>query len=183
MKPVYRSQSLALWLWIVVVTAWSGCLSAHSMYQSAVLLDFRGSRVETELQLPLDRLSISFRRTVNASELAAERADLQAYVLAHVHPVMPDGRALSVQLVSMNIETVEQAPYLVVHLVLGAPERVNINAFTLNYDVITHEIVTHVVMVYLRSDSGARIPPGEPLLIGVIRGERKSVSVDRLRLL
>ena len=96
---------------------------------------------------------------------------------------MPDGRALSVQLVSMNIETVEQAPYLVVHLVLGAPERANIDGFTLNYDVITHEIVTHVVMVYLRSDSGARIPPGEPLLIGVIRGERKSVLVDRLRLL
>ena len=56
MKSVYRSQSLALWLWAAVVTAWSGCLSAHSMYQSAVLLDFRGSRVETELQLPLDRL-------------------------------------------------------------------------------------------------------------------------------
>jgi hypothetical protein len=183
MKSVYRSQSLALWLWIAVVTVWGGPVWAHSMHQSAVLLDFRGSRVETQLQLPLDRLSISFGRTVDAAGLAGERAQLQAYVLAHIHPVMPDGRALSVQLVSMSIETVEQAPYLVVRLVLAAPGQVNIERFTLNYDVITHEIVTHVVLVYLRSDSRARIAPEEPLVIGVIRGERKSIVVDRLRLL
>ena len=183
MKSVDRSHRVPLLLWIAVVTVWSGPLAAHSMHQSAVLLDFRGNRVETELQLPLDRLSISFRRTVDATELAGERADLQAYVLAHLHPVMPDGRALAVQRVSMSIETVEQAPYLVVRLVLAAPGQANIDRFTLNYDVITHEIVTHVVLVYLRSDSGARTALDEPLVIGVIRGERKSVVVDRLRLL
>ena len=163
--------------------AWGGPVLAHSMHQSAVLLDFRGSRVETELQLPLDRLSISFGRTVDESGLALERADLRSYVLAHIHPILPDGRAMGVQLVSMNVETVEQAPYLVVRLVLAAPGQTNIDRFTLNYDVITHEIVTHVVLVYLRSDSRARTAPEEPLVIGVIRGERKSVAVDRFRLL
>ncbi len=64
-----------------------------------------------------------------------------------------------------------------------APGQTDIDRFTLNYDVITHEIVTHVVLVYLRSDSRARIAPDEPLVIGVIRGERKAVVVDRLRLL
>ena len=171
------------WLWTAVMMAWSGPIAAHSMHESAVLLDFRGSRVETELQLPLDRLSISFRRTVDEAGLAAERADLRAYVLAHIHPVMPDGRALAVQWVSMTTQTVEEAPYLVVRLVLVTPGQTGIDRFTLNYDVITHEIVTHLVLVYLRSDSRARIAPEQPLVIGVIRGDKKSVMVDRLRLL
>jgi hypothetical protein len=162
---------------------WSAPLSAHSMYQSAVLLDFCGNTVNAELQLPIDRLSISFRRTVDEHHFAAERADLQSYVLAHVHPVHSDGRPLAVQFVSMNIETVENAPYLVVHLVFHPASGAKADLFTLQYDVITHEIVTHVVLVSIRSDSNAHIPPSDPLLIGVIRADRKSVLVDRMRIL
>src|SRR5437764_1265430 len=95
--------------------------SAHSMYQSAVLLDFRGNTVQAELQLPIDRLSLSFRQTVDQDHLAAEHSGLQSYVLAHVHPVTADGRPFVVQFVSMKIETVEKAPYLVVHLVFTPP--------------------------------------------------------------
>jgi hypothetical protein len=153
------------------------------MYQSAVLLDFRGNTVQAELQLPVDRLSISFRKTVDEDHFAGERSDLRSYVLAHVHPVTSDGNPFSVQFVSMKIETVEKAPYLVVHLVFTPPSKALADLFTLNYDVITHEIVTHVVLVSIRSDSNAKIPPNDPLLIGVVRGERKSVVVDRKRLL
>ena len=153
------------------------------MYQSAVLLDFRGNTVETELQLPIDRLSISFRQTVDESHLAGERSELQSYVLAHVHPVTSDGRPFSVHLIAMKIETVEKAPYLVVHLVLTPPAKANADLWTLNYDVITHEIVTHVVLVSVRSDSKAHIPLNDPLLIGILRGERKSLEVDRMRVL
>jgi hypothetical protein len=177
---VRRSRFLVA---LCIVAVWSGRASAHSMYQSAVLLDFRGDKVEAELQLPIDRLAISFRRTVDDDHFAGERPDLQAYVLAHIHPVSSDGKPFSVHFVSMNIETVEKASYLVVHLVLVPPAKGNANLFTLNYDVITHEIVTHVVLVSIRSDSNARVPPNDPLLIGVVRGERKSVVVDRMRLL
>ena len=156
---------------------------AHSMYQSAVLLDFRGNTVAAELQLPVDRLSISFRQTVDEDHFPTERDALQTYVLAHVHPVASDGRPFSVQFVSMSIQTVEKAPYLVVHLLLTPPSGATTDLFTLNYDVITHEIVTHVVLVSIRSDTNARIPPNDPLLIGVIRAERKSVIVDRMRIL
>jgi hypothetical protein len=183
MKFAHRPLLFAVLLLTAVSIAWSEPLSAHSMHQSAVLLDFRGNTVEAELQLPIDRLTISFRRTVDASQFAAERSDLESYVLAHVHPIMPDGRALSVRFVSMKIATVEQSPYLVVHLTFAAPGNFRIDQFTLNYDVIAHEIVTHVVLVYIRSDSGARIAQDDPLLIGVIRGEQKSIHVDRMRLL
>ena len=156
---------------------------AHSMYQSAVLLDFRGNTVDAELQLPVDRLSISFRQTVDEEHFAGERLGLETYVLAHVHPVTSDGKRFSVKFVSMGIQTVENAPYLVVHLVFSPPAGMNADLFTLNYDVITHEIVTHVVLVSIRSDSNAHIPLNDPVLIGVIRAERKSVVVDRMRVL
>lgn len=46
-------------------------------------------------------------------------------------------------------------------------------------DVITHESVTHVVLVSIRSDSNARVPPNNPLFIDVLRNNRKYVVVDR----
>jgi hypothetical protein len=172
-----------LFLVCTVMSVWSGPALAHSMYQSAVLLDFHGNTVQAELQLPIDRLSISFRQTVDESHFAAERSELQSYVLAHVHPVTTDGRPFSVQFVSMKIETVEKAPYLVVHLVFTPPANANSDLWTLNYDVITHEIVTHVVLVSIRSDSKAHIPLNDPLLLGMLRGPRKSLEVDRMRVL
>lgn len=167
----------------VFATVWSGPVWAHSMYQSAVLLDFRGNTVQAELQLPVDRLSISFRQTVDADHFPAERSALKSYVLAHVHPATSDGRPLSVQFLSMGIETVERAPYLVVHLLFTPPPKATVDLFTLNYDVITHQIVTHVVLVSIRSDSNAHIPPNDPLLIGMLRGPRKSILIDRMRIL
>ena len=153
------------------------------MYQSAVLLDFRGTTVDAELQLPVDRLSISFRQPVDDNHLALERAALISYVLEHVHPVTAANRPFEVAFRDMSIETIERAPYLVVHLVLTPPAHTEPDLFELNYDVITHEIVTHVVLVSIRSDVKAKIPPEDPLLIGILRGARKSILVDRMQLL
>ena len=153
------------------------------MYQSAVLLDFRGNTVDAELQLPVDRLSISFRQPVDDNHLALERAALISYVLAHVHPVTVANWPFEVAFRDMHIETIERAPYLIVHLVLTPPAHTEPDLFDLYYDVITHEIVTHVVLVSIRSDVKAKIPPEDPFLIGILRGARKSVRVDRMSLL
>ena len=167
--------------WLLILNASGTAARAHSMHQSAVLLDFQGNAVKAELQLPIDRLSISFRRTVDEQHFPDERAALAAYVLDHVHPMGPDRRPFSVHLVSMKIETVEQAPYLVAHLTLTPPAGLTAGLFTLNYDVISHEIVTHVVLVSIRSDSTVPVPPDDPYLVGMIRGERKSLTIDRRR--
>ncbi len=177
MSPAQRS-AIGRWLFLCVAT-WGACASAHSMYQSAVLLDLHASTVEAELQLPVDRLSISFRRPVDEQHFQDERSALKTYILEHVHPVGTDKHPFSVALTSMRIQTVEHAPYLVAHLVFTPPAGASPDLFTLNYDVLTHEIVTHVVLVSIRSDSRTNIPSDDPLLLGVIRGERKSVVVDR----
>lgn len=168
---------------VVGLTAWSVPISAHSMYQSAVLLNLQDNAVRAELQLPVDRLSISFRQTVDESHFAGERSKLESYVLQHVHPVTSDGKPFSVRCEGMKIQTVENAPYLVVQLLFLPPPKANLDLWTLNYDVITHEIVTHVVLVSVCSDSKANIPLHDPFLLGMLRGASKSIEVDRMRIL
>jgi hypothetical protein len=64
MRLIHSSKIDRLpFLFCPALMIWSAPASAHSMYQSAVLLDFRGDKVDAELQLPADRLSISFRQS------------------------------------------------------------------------------------------------------------------------
>ena len=81
----------------------------------------------------------------------------------------------------MALETVESSPYLVVHLTFLPPPKSSTEKFNLNYDVIAHEIVTHVVLVSIRSDDMNPVDPADPILVGIIRGERKSLVVDRAK--
>lgn len=156
-------------------------VSAHSMYQTAVLLDFDGNKVGAELQLPVDRLSISFKQTVDEQHYPAERDQLRAYVLAHVHPVTLDGKPFSVEFREMSIQIVDKAPYLVVHLMLTPPDGASADRFRLNYDVIAHEIVTHVVLISIRSDKQHPIPADDPILLGMIRYTKLTQDVDRFK--
>ncbi len=174
-----RSFRLLVAVLLCVLYAVPPRLFAHSMYQTAVLLDFNGNNVGAELQLPVDRLAISFRQTVDEQHFAAEQQQLQTYVLAHVHPVALDGRPFNVAFLDQHIEMVEKAPYLVVHLMLTPPKGASVDRFTLNYDVIAHEIVTHVVLISIRSDVQHPIPVGDPVLLGMIRYTKLTQDVDR----
>ncbi len=168
-------------LCIALLLLYAAVAGAHSMYQTAVLLDFDGNRVGAELQLPVDRLSISFKQTVDASHFAVESDALRNYVLAHVHPVTEDGRPFTVQFLDQSIQTVEGAPYLVVHLMFLPPKGASVDHFKLNYDVIAHEIVTHVVLISIRSDKQHPIAATDPVLLGMIRYTKLSQDVDRMK--
>lgn len=156
-------------------------VSAHSMFQTAVLLDFDGNKVGAELQLPVDRLSISFKQTVDAEHFPNEKDQLRSYVLEHVHPVTLDGKPFRVEFLDQSIQTIEKAPYLVVHLMLTPPSGASVDHFTLNYDVIAHEIVTHVVLISIRSDKQHPIPTNDPVLLGMIRYTKLTQDVDRAK--
>lgn len=166
---------------LVALLPFAGSVSAHSMYQTAVLLDFDGNKVGAELQLPVDRLTISFKQTVDAEHFASEKEQLRAYVLDHVHPVTLDGRPFRVDFLDQSIQTVEKAPYLVVHLMLTPPKGATVDRFTLNYDVIAHEIVTHVVLISIRSDKQHPIPVNDPVYLGMIRYTKLTQDVDRFK--
>jgi hypothetical protein len=134
---------------------WVSSASAHPMPSSAVSLDFYDDGVAAELRLPLDRLEIAFAHPLMvapAEVVTRYEAELSDYIIRHVNPRTSDGRAWTVQMRTMSVALQEQPIDLVVRLWLKPPAGAPTRTFTFDYDVIAHEIVTHSVLVFVRSD-------------------------------
>jgi hypothetical protein len=155
---------------------------AHAMPSSAVSLDFYEDHVMAELILPLDRLEIAFKHTLTdspADVLNKYQEELKSYIKMHVHPVTGDGRDWNLTVSGMSLQ-LEKEPYdLIVSMVMEPPQGASVEAFTFNYDVIIHEIVTHSVLVSVRSDWNNAVFASKPELIGTLRADKTSIDVDR----
>lgn len=126
--------------------------AAHPMSTSAVLLDIGDDRVEGEVQLPLDRLSIAVDRDLTgASVLGADRAFLKSYTARHISAAGQDGRPWTVALGAGTVRTIDATPHLVYPLELRPPDG-EVTAFDLRYDVIVEELLTHKVIATVRYD-------------------------------
>jgi hypothetical protein len=162
-----------------------GHLSAHPSPTSAVLLDFQRNSVATELVLPIKELEISFRHPLTAEPakiLQRYQVKLGSYVLAHIHPVTPDGRPWTVTVGEMNVRLNEQPIDLIIHLTMTPPPGGLLRKFTLHYDVIAHEVMSHRAYVFIRNDwNSARFAGQQPEAIGMIHFQEKSVEVDRTK--
>lgn len=183
---------------LIVCCAWI-CqpVQAHPMPSSAVLLDFQQRAVQAELHLPLADLEIGFTHDPADPDVSVDKIGrvpftsapdailpshqkkLEAYLVRHVRPVAPDGRPWSVVVDSIAPPTHERSPVVVARLTLSPPAGEPVGRFKLNYDVITHEVVTHEALVSVRSDWNSGKLGDEPQLLGRIRWVVKSVDVDQ----
>jgi hypothetical protein len=172
------------WLILGIMLLPSARLLAHPSPNSAVLLDFHRDAVTAELVLPLNELELSFGQPLTpdpAGVVARHGMALKAYVLAHVHPKAPDGRPWSVQARDdMTVKLNEQPADLVVHLWMRPPEGAPLRVFTLDYDVVAHEVMSHRAFVFIRNDwNSARFANQQPEAVGMIHFQEKSVKIDR----
>ncbi|RYY30138.1 MAG: HupE/UreJ family protein [Sphingobacteriaceae bacterium] len=148
------------------------------MPNSAVLLDIKSKGVSAEIQLPLSELELAFGNHLidaNSTSLVQRLGpQLKAYLLKHIHPVSTGKQPWTVTINDMMVQPVAQSPSgpyreLTVHLWLQPPPGESSRAFTLNYDVIVHQVVTHVALVSIRQDWDAGLYAGHPVQVGVIR--------------
>ncbi|SFE84627.1 HupE / UreJ protein [Chitinophaga sp. CF118] len=147
------------------------------MPNSFVLLDIKSDGVTAELQLPLSELQLAFGHDVNQHTntlLTRLSPQLREYLLAHIHPVSPDGRRWTVTVRDLQVQPVEESasgPYqeLTAHLWLQPPAGASTKDFTLNYDVIIHQLVTHKALVSIRQDWENGNYGEQPTEVGVIR--------------
>ncbi|MDO7850640.1 HupE/UreJ family protein [Hymenobacter convexus] len=151
---------------------------AHPMPNSVVLLDLHPGGVAAEVQLPLGQLEIAFGHAVSQHpETLVQRLgpELRAYLRQHVRPETPDGQPWAVAVRELRIQNAEQTatgPYqeLTAQLWLTPPAGATARAFTFKYDVIVHQLVTHVALVSVRRDwEVGRVGAEQPIDIGVIR--------------
>ena len=153
------------------LAAAAGSAQAHPARSSAILLDVGDTRVDAELHLPLDQLSLA--------SPGLEAGGMADYVEAHVSAATPDGRAFDVEVASTEIAAVDGADHLVAHAALIPPPGASPRAFTLWSDAISHRVVSHKTYVTVRRDFDHAVFDGEPAMLGVLRAHGEAIAVDR----
>lgn len=160
-------------------------VAAHAMPNSVVLLDIKSDRVNAELQLPLNEMESAFGYQINhQSDHLVERLgkQLKAYLLQHIHAVSPDGFPWQIEITDMNLQPVVQSangPYkeLTVHLWLKPSSGERTHQFTLHYDAIIHQVVSHFALVSVRQDWDNGLSSNYPYQVGVIRLDVRSNQI------
>ena len=161
--------------------------AAHPMPHSVVLLDVHDTSVTAQLELPvgeLGRASGIDLSTVGAAALPS--AAVRGYLGAHVKATTAQGRAWTVTIGALTLGQTEQTatgPYreLVAQAVLTPPPGGDVRHFTLDYDVIVHQVVTHIVLVSVRQDWAAGRVGQAGSQVGTIRIDARTMTVPPLR--
>jgi len=179
---------------LVIVTSLAASLAgavpatAHPMPHSVVLLDVHPDRVDAQLQLPVQDLQL-------ASGLAtAERPEqvvgqdaglLRSYLVDHLR-ADSGGRPWSVTVTTLRVTASEQTatgPYreIVADAVLTPPAGAGTRRFTLDDEVIVHQVATHTILLALRQDwATGRLATDGARQLGVIRTDSRTMTVPRL---
>ena len=153
---------------------------AHSMYQSDVMLDFIGGEIHADVQVPLERIGTVFGKPVDPQTLHRDGASLNVYVLNRFGAHTPDGRPFATRLQSpLKIIVVDGAPYLVARLVLTPPASSQTEVFEIEDNVVLDSLPAQVALVSIRSDWSTSVFANDPQLVGVLRSNARSLTIDR----
>jgi hypothetical protein len=179
--------------WAAFVVA-LGCLvfakasEAHPSPTSVAFVDFTVEGARIEQTVPLSELEAALHRPVvregetARQSVAREAAFLRDYVRAHVGLSQEGGRAWEVSSIDLDGKETADGPALRFVMSFRAPGGVlepgrNVR---LTDDVVAHEVVTHYLSVYVRSDwSGGVSAHREPQLIGTVHAGKVALEVPR----
>lgn len=159
-----------------------GLSQAHPMPGSQVLLSFGRDAVTADLELPLDQLELALKQPLMADPEAAieqQRAALAAYLAAHVRPVAPDGRAWVVRTESLSLSRSGGMPELHARMSWRPPAQAPLRRLHLAFDVISHEVVTHQVLIAARNDWDSGMLGATPQPLATLRWGLRSLDIDR----
>lgn len=159
-------------------------LYAHQQPVTIVLLDIGPAKVGMELQVPLSELELAFGHDVTKdTDTLIERLapQLKDYLIAHIHPVTAN-QPWSVEVTEMKVGKAEQTQSgayqeMTIRLNLLPPAGISTRNFTLNYNVIMHQVVTHKALVSVRSDWESGKMGEQPVEAGVIMVDTQTTQM------
>lgn len=160
---------------------------AHQQPTTLIVLDVAPNQVAMNLHVPLTELELAFGNEVSQkpeTSLPGWQARFSDYLRNHIH-LMTDGKPWSVAVLDMQVQKAEQTqsgPFqeILVHLSLTPPAGVSTRRFTLNYDVILHQVVTHKALLSIRND-WERGQGGEEQ-VGVIKVNTETTRIEPLEI-
>jgi hypothetical protein len=98
-------------------------------------------------------------------------------VRSHIRAVSADGRPWAVAVRGAHTQRINTVQDLVVSLTLAPPDG-NVTDFTLHYDVIIEQLVTHKAIATIRSQWAKGTSAHDPETLGVFDWDTKSLRVD-----
>ncbi|WP_332848002.1 HupE/UreJ family protein [Massilia sp. S19_KUP03_FR1] len=158
---------------------WCSAAGAHPTPQSLVWIDTTPTGLQITAQLPLSRLGFVFGQdALGQQTILAQGGDaLSGYLLQHIGvrsggaswQVLRPRLALTGSGPAAGLEAVFEVRAPPGVLLLRRPELV--------YDIITHEVRTHRVLVFLRNDWQGGFSGQAPLLLGELRYGRTTLPL------
>ena len=150
---------------------------AHPMPNSLVLLNIYDEKVKIELQLPVQEFELAYGKNlqnINPQFIKDNQADLVNYILLHtkIYSNQNDYWALSVSNIrydSLQSELNGVYKELIFEITCLPNSKGNLRQFTLQYDAIIHQVVTHFAIIKVNQDFNNGIVPSEPTEIGTIQ--------------
>ncbi|MGW1025619.1 HupE/UreJ family protein [Streptomyces sp. NPDC002577] len=163
--------------------------AAHPMPHSVVQLDVYKASVTARLELPVGDFATASGidlTNIEPSALPTKATAVRTYLGRHIRPTTLKGEAWQVSIGALSLSRTQQTstgPYreLVAKAVLTPPSGADVRHFTLNYDVIVHQVVTHVALVSVRQDWAAgRVSGEDATQVGTIRLDIRHMTVPPL---
>lgn len=193
-RPTSNSRSLKNWrlfyfLFTLMLLGMPSVTRAHQTPNSIVLLDVRPDRVDMEIHLPVPELELAFGHgTITNPETLIERLgpQLKEYLTAHIHAYVTNGNPWQVDIGSMKMEKGKYAesnlPFweVISHITLRPQVGETTHTFTLDYDVIMHEVINHVAFVTIRNNWETGVNAEHPVEVGVIRVDTGNNTISPL---
>lgn len=187
-KSIFHSLYNWLAFLFLLTGVWLQSAFAHEQPITLISLEAAPEQMAMTLHVPLIELESAFGRDVSQSpetSLPSWRAAFSAYLLQHLRLTTPEGRPWQVQVNDLHIESTEQiqsGPFqeVIVTLSLTPPAGASTRKFTLHYDAIMHQVVTHKALISIRHDwEQGQIDDRE---VGVIRVNTQTSQVEPLEI-
>lgn len=177
MRPSYMFRLLFS---VLMCVACVDDAKAHSMYQSAINLDFSGRTMRAEIELPLQRTELALNQTITSESLKSTQGSLVDYVLRHFHAYGRHGGRFGIRADGpITLDNIDGAPYVVAHVSLTTADHADADLFDVVSDLLLDRIPSQVTLVSIRSDWKSSTFANDPQLIGVIDRSSRSVTIDR----
>lgn len=160
-----NTRSLLLLLLALLIPVIS---HSHPMPNSVLLIDVHSNGVAAELQWPLKELQLIFPEkeldTNTETLITREGTWLDQYLRQHLHVLDDQGHLWSWQIKTKYVtDTAQDATgrfhELVFQLWLQPPAGSSPRRFTIHYDAIMHQLVTHKMLVSIRQDWDGGLTP------------------------
>lgn len=165
---------------MVLLLAFCMCgtdVSAHPMPNSVVLLKIHPNRINAELQIPLVELQSAWGHAVNDSAgglLERLGPQLHDYVKQHIQLRSSDGQRWHITVGEMKVSEVQNPIVgvyreLTVQVEMIPPTGQDVRKFSMDYDVVLHQVVTHQILVSVWQDwERGQLAEQEPMQVGTI---------------